>query len=135
MSREKFMMPFRWSCKIPGYLRGPFEKTWSSIKRIFQTKRWKQQPERLGSITLFGPCRMAYDTVLDDSVTLSVGQKQLLTIARALLKDAPLLILDEATSSVDTRTEELIQKLWTNSWKAGPPLSLPIACPLFVMRI
>ena len=51
-----------------------------------------------------------YDTVLDDTVTLSVGQKQLLTIARALLKDSPLLILDEATSSVDTRTEELIQK-------------------------
>ena len=51
-----------------------------------------------------------YDTVLDDSVTLSVGQKQLLTIARALLKDAPLLILDEATSSVDTRTEELLQQ-------------------------
>ena len=51
-----------------------------------------------------------YDTVLDDSVTLSVGQKQLLTIARSLLKDAPLLILDEATSSVDTRAEELIQK-------------------------
>ena len=51
-----------------------------------------------------------YDTVLDDTVSLSVGQKQLLTIARALLEDAPLLILDEATSSVDTRTEELIQK-------------------------
>ncbi|MDU3555124.1 MAG: ABC transporter ATP-binding protein [Streptococcus anginosus] len=51
-----------------------------------------------------------YDTVLDDTVSLSVGQKQLLTIARALLKDAPLLILDEATSSVDTRMEELIQK-------------------------
>lgn len=51
-----------------------------------------------------------YDTVLDDTVSLSVGQKQLLTIARALLKDSPLLILDEATSSVDTRTEELIQK-------------------------
>ena len=52
----------------------------------------------------------SYDSVLDDSLTLSVGQKQLLTIARALLKDAPLLILDEATSSVDTLTEELIQK-------------------------
>lgn len=51
-----------------------------------------------------------YDTYLDNSVTLSIGQKQLLTIARALLKDAPLLILDEATSSVDTRTEVLIQK-------------------------
>ncbi|HIC0541752.1 TPA: ABC transporter ATP-binding protein [Streptococcus agalactiae] len=51
-----------------------------------------------------------YGTVLDDAVTLSVGQKQLLTIARALLKNSPLLILDEATSSVDTRTEELIQK-------------------------
>ena len=51
-----------------------------------------------------------YDTVLNDAVSLSVGQRQLLTIARALLKDAPLLILDEATSSVDTRTEELIQK-------------------------
>lgn len=51
-----------------------------------------------------------YDIVLDDAVTLSVGQKQLLTIARALLKNSPLFILDEATSSVDTRTEELIQK-------------------------
>lgn len=50
-----------------------------------------------------------YDTYLDDSVSLSVGQKQLLTIARAIIKDAPMLILDEATSSVDTRTEELIQ--------------------------
>lgn len=51
-----------------------------------------------------------YETVLDDSVELSVGQKQLMTIARALIKKAPMLILDEATSSVDTRTEELIQK-------------------------
>jgi len=51
-----------------------------------------------------------YDTVLDDSVNLSVGQKQLVTIARAIVEDAPLLILDEATSSVDTRTELLIQR-------------------------
>ena len=51
-----------------------------------------------------------YDTVLDDKASLSQGQKQLLTIARAMVEDAPILILDEATSSVDTRTEELIQK-------------------------
>lgn len=51
-----------------------------------------------------------YDTVLDEKITLSVGQKQLITIARAIVANAPLLILDEATSSVDTRTEMLIQK-------------------------
>jgi ATP-binding cassette subfamily B protein len=50
------------------------------------------------------------DTMLDESVTLSAGQKQLLTIARAMAKNAPMLILDEATSSVDTRTELDIQK-------------------------
>lgn len=51
-----------------------------------------------------------YDTILNDSVTISAGQKQLLTIARAMVQDSPMLILDEATSSVDTRTEVLIQK-------------------------
>ena len=51
-----------------------------------------------------------YDTILNDKVNLSAGQKQQLTIARAMLKQAPMLILDEATSSVDTRTELLIQQ-------------------------
>ena len=51
-----------------------------------------------------------YDTVLDDKASLSAGQKQQLTIARAMIENAPLLILDEATSSVDTRTERIIQK-------------------------
>lgn len=50
-----------------------------------------------------------YDTVLNDKANLSAGQKQLVTIARAMIKNAPMLILDEATSSVDTRTEILIQ--------------------------
>lgn len=50
-----------------------------------------------------------YNTVLSDALNLSEGQKQQLTIARAMVKDAPLLILDEATSSVDTRTELVIQ--------------------------
>jgi ATP-binding cassette subfamily B protein len=50
-----------------------------------------------------------YDTVLNDKASLSVGQKQLVTIARAIIQNSPLLILDEATSSVDTRTEKLVQ--------------------------
>ena len=50
------------------------------------------------------------DTVLSEGTTISAGQKQLLTIARAMLQDAPMLILDEATSSVDTRTEVIIQR-------------------------
>ena len=51
-----------------------------------------------------------YDTVLGDNASLSAGQKQLVTIARAMIEDAPLLILDEATSSVDTRTEQQVQR-------------------------
>ena len=51
-----------------------------------------------------------YDMILDDNTAISAGQKQLMTIARAMIQNAPMLILDEATSSVDTRTEELIQK-------------------------
>jgi len=50
-----------------------------------------------------------YDTVLSDNDSVSAGQRQLLTIARGMIQDAPFLILDEATSNVDTRTEELVQ--------------------------
>lgn len=50
-----------------------------------------------------------YDTVLNDNTTISAGQKQLFTIARAMIQNSPMLILDEATSSVDTRTEILTQ--------------------------
>ena len=53
---------------------------------------------------------MGYDTVISDNDSVSAGQRQLLTIARGMIKDAPFLILDEATSNVDTRTEELVQK-------------------------
>ncbi len=50
------------------------------------------------------------DTILDDNKSISAGQRQLFTIARGMLQDSPFSILDEATSSVDTRTEELVQK-------------------------
>ena len=50
-----------------------------------------------------------YDTILSEDSNMSAGQRQLMTIARAMIQNAPLLILDEATSSVDTRTEQLVQ--------------------------
>ena len=59
-----------------------------------------------------------YDMQINEEATnISAGQKQLLTIARAILADAPILILDEATSSVDTRTERIIQKAMNNLMK------------------
>ena len=58
-----------------------------------------------------------YDTVLSDVDTLSSGEKQLLTIARAMISDKPYLILDEATSNVDTRTEELVARAMDNLTK------------------
>ena len=58
-----------------------------------------------------------YDSILGDIDSLSAGEKQLLTIARATLKKSPFLILDEATSSVDTRTEELVQVAMDNLTK------------------
>lgn len=51
-----------------------------------------------------------FDTVLSENITISAGQKQLFTIARAMVQNSPMLILDEATSSVDTRTELITQK-------------------------
>ena len=56
---------------------------------------------------------MAYPkklSLIDENTTISAGQKQLITIARAMVQNSPMLILDEATSSVDTRTEIIIQK-------------------------
>ncbi len=71
----------------------------------------------------------------EDASNVSQGQKQLLTIARAILADNKILILDEATSSVDTRTEVRIQKAMDNLMKGEQALSSRIDCPRFVMRI
>jgi len=58
-----------------------------------------------------------YDTVLNDKTSISQGQMQLVTIARAMIQNAPMIILDEATSSVDTRTEFLVQEAMGNLTK------------------
>ncbi len=66
--------------------------------------------EATGLTDLIAQEPKGYDTILNEQVSLSAGQKQLITIARAMIEDAPLLILDEATSSVDTRTEIKVQR-------------------------
>ena len=73
-------------------------------------KRLDEVCSAVGLKHLIQTLKDGYDTKLDSSLGLSEGQKQQFTIARAMLKDSPLLILDEATSSVDTRTELVIQK-------------------------
>lgn len=64
----------------------------------------------VGLLDLIDQLPQRYDTMLSDNASISAGQKQLFTIARAMLEDAPLMILDEATSSVDTRTELHVQQ-------------------------
>ncbi len=73
-------------------------------------ERLQQVCDAVGLTNFIKTLPNGFDTVLDNIDSLSEGQKQQLTIARAMIKDSPLLILDEATSNVDTRTELVIQK-------------------------
>lgn len=72
-------------------------------------ERLEEVVEEVGLTEFVKQLPEGYDTVMEEDGALSAGQKQLVTIARAMIADDPLLILDEATSSVDTRTEQLIQ--------------------------
>lgn len=72
-------------------------------------RKMKEACRAVGLDHFISTLQDGYDTVLNDSVNLSQGQKQQLTIARAMIADKPILILDEATSSIDTRTEQKIQ--------------------------
>ena len=77
-----------------------------------------------------------YDTILsEDGTNISQGQRQLLTIARAVLADPAILILDEATSSVDTRTELLIQRAMAELMKGRTSFVVPTAFLQFKVRI
>lgn len=80
------------------------------VKENVSDEQLKQVCKVVGIHKFIKTLPNGYDTILDDKAVLSAGQKQLITIARAMIQNAPLLILDEATSSVDTRTEIQIQK-------------------------
>ena len=73
-------------------------------------KKMREACKAVGLDHFIRTLQNGYDTILNDQINLSQGQKQQLTIARAMIADKPILILDEATSSIDTRTEQKIQK-------------------------
>lgn len=77
---------------------------------IIDKERIREVAASVGADGFIMRLRNGYDTVLDENGMLSSGERQLLTIARAILKDSPLIILDEATSNVDTRTEKKIKQ-------------------------
>lgn len=79
-------------------------------KKNISDEQVEEACRAVGLHHFIGTLPHGYDTVIDDKMNLSAGQKQLLTIARAMIENAPMIILDEATSSVDTRTEILIQE-------------------------
>ncbi len=83
----------------------------------------------VGADEFINKIRQGYDTPVEEGgVILSVGQRQLISFARALLADPRILILDEATSSIDTQTERMIQKALERLLKAAPLLSSRTAC-------
>ncbi|MBD5522225.1 MAG: ABC transporter ATP-binding protein [Lachnospiraceae bacterium] len=97
------------------------QDTWLFEGTVFENIAYGKQGATLNEVTAAAKAAkihsyikrlpQGYDTVLtDEGTNISKGQKQLLTIARAMLMDAPMLILDEATSNVDTRTEQQIQQ-------------------------
>ena len=79
-------------------------------KKNISDKQVEDACRAVGLHHFIGTLPHGYDTVIDDKMNLSAGQKQLLTIARAMIENAPMIILDEATSSVDTRTEKHINE-------------------------
>ena len=79
-------------------------------KKNITNKRVEEVCETVGLSHFINTLPEGYDTIISDNDSVSAGQRQLMTIARGMLDDAPFLILDEATSNVDTRTEELVQK-------------------------
>ncbi len=90
-------------------------------RTIRPTRRSWRRPRPRTWTASCGPCPDGYDTVIDEEgANVSAGEKQLITIARAFLAEPVILILDEATSSVDTRTEVLVQRAMTNLRTAGP---------------
>ena len=100
-----------WCCRTPGSSTARSARTSPTAARTPPRRRSSQAAKAAHADHFIRTLPDGYDTVLNEEASnISQGQKQLLTIARAFLADPAILILDEATSSVDTRTEMLIQQ-------------------------
>lgn len=104
--RDQFAMVLQETWIFEGTLRENLVYNQSDISAA----RLDEVSEAAGLAGLIARLPQGYDTMLNEASTLSVGERQLITIARSMLADAPLTILDEATSSVDTRTEVHVQQ-------------------------
>jgi ATP-binding cassette subfamily B protein len=88
--------------------RGSIRENIVYSKKNVTEQCFNEAIKNCGLDDFIGKCPNGVDTMLAEDADISAGQKQLITIARAMVDDAPILILDEATSSVDTRTEKII---------------------------
>jgi len=104
--RELFTMVLQDTWLFEGTIK---ENIAYNMKNITDEKI-KEVCEEVGLHHFINTLPKGYDSVLSENDGISAGQKQLLTIARGMIEDSPFLILDEATSNVDTRTEELVQE-------------------------
>ena len=100
------MIYLLWSYKT---LEGTIKENIIYNRTNVSDERIKEVCKEVGLDHFIRTLSKGYDTVLNDNESVSAGQRQLLTIARGMIQDSPFLILDEATSNVDTRTEELVQ--------------------------
>lgn len=104
------MIYLQWYFKTHGYLIGTVKENIVYNREHVSQERVEEVCKTVGISHFIKTLPGGYESSLSDNDSVSSGQRQLLTIARGMIEDSPFLILDEATSNVDTRTEELVQQ-------------------------
>ena len=110
LTRENIHKLFGMVLQDTWMFEGTIRENIAYSKEDFTDEEIEKVCETVGLSHFIKTLPNGYETIISDKISLSAGQKQLITIARAMIENAPMLILDEATSSVDTRTEILIQE-------------------------
>lgn len=110
LSRDNIHKLFTMVLQDTWLFQGTIKENIIYNRKNISDKKVKEVCEVVGVDHFIKTLPNGYDSVLSDNDSISAGQRQLLTIARGMIEDSPFLILDEATSNVDTRTEELVQK-------------------------